>query len=227
MRGAGFTAEAVASGFGRRCRACWPADLSTISPVAAFSRTAVMPAAALLTVLNSGDTATTVPSGAVSLKKYFFPLASAISKMPAKVAPPQKYAPLHGRRIVRSVTGLYEGSRVPECPTTLPAGTLRQGDPGGLFGVVVRVHDRDAHREFHRVSGRTAVPWRRSQPLRWPGCSRPPRSRGSGPSPRRAGRRPAPRRGHRPRAWRGAAVAVLPASRPPSPPRSPARRSCG
>ena len=45
-------------------------ELSTMCPVAALSRTALMPAAAPLMVLNSGETATTVPSDAVSLKKF-------------------------------------------------------------------------------------------------------------------------------------------------------------
>jgi hypothetical protein len=70
-------------------------DLSTTKPVAAFSRTAVMPAAAALMVLNNGETATTVPSGAVSLKKYAFSPASAISKMPANLLPSQIHASLH------------------------------------------------------------------------------------------------------------------------------------
>ena len=111
----------------RTCCGHW--DLSTISPVAAFSRTALMPAAAPLIVLNSGETATTVPSDAVSLKKYFFSPALAISKMPAKVLPPQEYASLHGRRIVGSNTGLSEGNRRHTRCTTLPTGTLRRAAP--------------------------------------------------------------------------------------------------
>jgi hypothetical protein len=46
-------------------------------------------------VLNSGETATTVPSGAVSLKKYELSPASAISKVPANMMPSQKHASLH------------------------------------------------------------------------------------------------------------------------------------
>ena len=103
-----------------------PGGLSTTSPVAAFSRTAVMPAAAPLMVLNSGETATTVPSGAVSLKKYVFSPACAISNVPANVLPPQILCvvALPGGTS-RITTGLFEGNG-PRAGTTLPAGTLRR-----------------------------------------------------------------------------------------------------
>ena len=56
---------------------------STTNPVAAFSRTALIPATTAFKLGNCGDTATTVPSSAVSRNLNVFVPALSISKLPA------------------------------------------------------------------------------------------------------------------------------------------------
>lgn len=141
-----------------RCQAALRAvaERSTISPVAAFSRTALMPAMTSSRCLNVGDSATTVPSAAVRRNRYVSSFSIRISNLPAIDAPP--YASLHtyvDQRCIHIVkVARTEGEQkllggtghwasydwiVHEVVGTVP-----------LLRLVVGFDDGDTHREFDR-----------------------------------------------------------------------------